>query len=41
MKKQKIPTIRYDKIIEGPALRIALPEPRNNPVPMAPPMAII
>lgn len=31
----------YARIRLGPALEIALPAPRNRPVPMAPPIAII
>ena len=39
MKKQIIPVIRYVRRIEGPAKLIDRPEPRNKPVPIAPPMA--
>ena len=34
------PTRMYTKMIEGPVSEIDLPEPRNRPVPMVPPMAM-
>ena len=40
-KKQMIPVIRYDKTIDGPATWIVLPAPKNRPVPIVPPRAII
>ena len=41
IKKAKIPTIKYERMIAGPACLIASPEPKNSPVPIAPPIAII
>jgi hypothetical protein len=35
-----VPMMRYDTMMLGPAARMALPEPRNSPVPIAPPMAM-
>ena len=34
------PTRMYTKMIEGPVSEIDLPEPRNRPVPMVPPMYV-
>lgn len=34
------PMIRYTSTMDGPARLMVLPDPMNNPVPMAPPMAI-
>ncbi|GHG52989.1 hypothetical protein GCM10018980_36660 [Streptomyces capoamus] len=41
MKKMTRPAMAYARIRLGPALEMPLPAPRNRPVPMAPPMAII
>ena len=39
-KNKKNPTIMYVKSIEGPALAMVFPDRKNNPVPIAPPIAM-
>lgn len=41
MKKMTRPATAYARIRLGPAMEMPLPAPRNRPVPMAPPIAII
>lgn len=40
-RKEKIPQVRYTSASEGPANCKRAPAPKNSPVPMEPPMAII
>ena len=41
IRKTKRPVIRYMTKIKGPALWMDSPDPRNKPVPIVPPIAII